>query len=262
MDIGKIIKEKRTERNLTQEDLAQQFFVTRQLISKWENGKSYPDLKQVVQLSELFDISLEGLLKEDTGMVKDLSFDIKQKRLFKGLILFLAVISVGVISIFSFFWWVDLTYLEKDDIEITKITKQILPEEVVVVEQTGEEITLPQDVEYTVHFKTNKWLIDLAKISGTNVTSDAEGVEIQIWGHHKLFGAKKESKAVVYSNRDKLLNEEFDSNIGKSLYMYNRKKGAQRFNPQQAKDKDKWPLIKETSDKIADVKSLEKLPVE
>ena len=131
-----------------------------------ENGKSYPDLKQVVQLSELFDISLEELLKEDTSMVKELSFDTKQKRLFKGLILFFAVISIGVITIFSFFWWIDLIYLEKDDIEITKITKQILPEEVVVIEQTGEEITLPQDVEYTVYFKTDKWLIDLTKISG------------------------------------------------------------------------------------------------
>ncbi|MDN6615363.1 MAG: helix-turn-helix domain-containing protein, partial [Enterococcus sp.] len=55
MDIGTIIKEKRVENNLTQEALAQKFFVTRQLISKWENGKSYPDLKQVVQLSELFN---------------------------------------------------------------------------------------------------------------------------------------------------------------------------------------------------------------
>lgn len=136
------------------------------MISKLENGKSYPDLKQVVQLSELFDISLEELLKEDTSMVKELSFDTKQKRLFKGLILFFAVISIGVITIFSFFWWIDLIYLEKDDIEITKITKQILPEEVVVIEQTGEEITLPQDVEYTVYFKTDKWLIDLTKISG------------------------------------------------------------------------------------------------
>lgn len=40
MDIGKIIKEERTKRNLTQEQLAQEFFVTRQLISKWENGVS------------------------------------------------------------------------------------------------------------------------------------------------------------------------------------------------------------------------------
>lgn len=92
------------------------------------------------------------------------------------------------------------------------------------------------------------------------MSSDAEGVEIQIWGRHKLFGARKESKAVVYSNRDKMLNEEFDSNIGKNLYLYNSKKGAQVVNPQQAKDK--WPLIKDTGDKIADVKSLEKLPAE
>ena len=59
MRIGKIIKEERTKRQLTQENLAEEFFVTRQLISKWENDKSYPDLDQVVKLSEFFQKKLD-----------------------------------------------------------------------------------------------------------------------------------------------------------------------------------------------------------
>jgi len=85
MDIGKIIKEERTKRNLTQEQLAQEFFVTRQLISKWENGKSYPDLDQVVKLSNYFELTLDYLLKEDQQMVQELNLTTHRKRI--GLVL-------------------------------------------------------------------------------------------------------------------------------------------------------------------------------
>ena len=81
MDIGKIIKEERTKRNLTQEQLAQEFFVTRQLISKWENGKSYPDLDQVVKLSSYFELTLDYLLKEDQQMVQELNLTTHRKQL-------------------------------------------------------------------------------------------------------------------------------------------------------------------------------------
>jgi len=39
---------------MTQEELANEFFVSRPLISKWENGKSYPDLEQLLKLSDFF----------------------------------------------------------------------------------------------------------------------------------------------------------------------------------------------------------------
>lgn len=74
MEIGKIIKKCRTEKELTQEDLATVLFVSRQLISKWENGKSYPDLNQLIQLSDYFDLSLDELMRGDkimkTTMIK------------------------------------------------------------------------------------------------------------------------------------------------------------------------------------------------
>ncbi|MDN6004811.1 MAG: helix-turn-helix domain-containing protein, partial [Enterococcus sp.] len=116
MDIGTIIKEKRVENNLTQEALAQKFFVTRQLISKWENGKSYPDLKQVVQLSELFNISLERLMKEDTEMVEELNFDTKRKKFFKLFFLLITIMVVGVVSFFGIILWINPVFLKADDL--------------------------------------------------------------------------------------------------------------------------------------------------
>ena len=68
MDIGKIIKEERTKRNLTQEQLAQEFFVTRQLISKWENGRGYPDIENLILLSDLYQVSIDELLRENEAL--------------------------------------------------------------------------------------------------------------------------------------------------------------------------------------------------
>ena len=50
---------------LTQADVANQLFVTRQTISSWEQGKSYPDLNMLVRLSEVYQVSLDSLLKGD-----------------------------------------------------------------------------------------------------------------------------------------------------------------------------------------------------
>ena len=50
MTLGNNIQRMRNEANLSQEDLAEKFNVSRQTISNWENGKSYPDLETVVNI--------------------------------------------------------------------------------------------------------------------------------------------------------------------------------------------------------------------
>ena len=56
MNIGAKIIEIRKKGNMTQEDFAKIFHVTRQTVSNWENQKSYPDLQTLVQISDEFDI--------------------------------------------------------------------------------------------------------------------------------------------------------------------------------------------------------------
>ena len=70
MNIGKKIIEIRKERNMTQEDFANIFHVTRQTVSNWENEKSYPDLQTLIRISNEFCVSLDTILKEDIRMVK------------------------------------------------------------------------------------------------------------------------------------------------------------------------------------------------
>ena len=68
MEIGKKLKEARLNRDLTQEVIAEKLNVSRQTISNWENEKSYPDIISVIELSNLYSISLDDLLKGDDAM--------------------------------------------------------------------------------------------------------------------------------------------------------------------------------------------------
>ncbi|MGT2828967.1 helix-turn-helix domain-containing protein [Streptococcus hillyeri] len=57
------LKKLRQEKNISQEDLAQELFISRQAISKWENGAATPDLENLVKLSEILTVSLDELVK-------------------------------------------------------------------------------------------------------------------------------------------------------------------------------------------------------
>ena len=71
MELGKQIKKHRQEVQLSQEELAERVYVSRQTISNWENDKSYPDVNSLVLLSETFQISLDKLIKGDIEVMKD-----------------------------------------------------------------------------------------------------------------------------------------------------------------------------------------------
>ena len=77
MELGRRIAKIRKEHDLTQERLAEICSVTRQTISNWENGKSYPDLETLVLISDTFDVSLDALLKGDRKMVSEITKDQK-----------------------------------------------------------------------------------------------------------------------------------------------------------------------------------------
>lgn len=70
MELNEQIKKYRTEMNISQEELAEKIFVTRQSISNWENGKTYPDIHSLLLLSSLFGISLDQLVKGDIEVMK------------------------------------------------------------------------------------------------------------------------------------------------------------------------------------------------
>jgi len=68
MDIGIKIKDARIAAQLTQEQVAEALGVSRQTMSNWENNKTYPDIVSVIKMSDLYEISLDHLLKEKEEM--------------------------------------------------------------------------------------------------------------------------------------------------------------------------------------------------
>lgn len=70
MNIGLQIKKFRNELSLSQEELAEKIYVSRQSVSNWENDKTYPDIKSLILLSEVFHVSLDQLVKGDIEKMK------------------------------------------------------------------------------------------------------------------------------------------------------------------------------------------------
>ena len=86
MELGKQIKNCRQEANLSQEELAERVYVSRQTISNWENDKSYPDVHSLVLLSEIFQISLDKLIKGDMERMRE---EINKRVMTKVIIFFM-----------------------------------------------------------------------------------------------------------------------------------------------------------------------------
>lgn len=109
MEFSTQVKKYRVEAGLTQEELAERVYVTRQTVSNWENGRSYPDVKSLLLLGSLFQVSLDTLVKGDLETMKE---EIKQEdiRAFNRdgavfTVLFLLIIA-AVEPLYYFFGWI------------------------------------------------------------------------------------------------------------------------------------------------------------
>ena len=99
MELGNKIKYYRGEKELSQEELAERVYVSRQTISNWENNKSYPDINSIVLLSEIFGISIDNLIKGDVEqMKKEINAEEVKKlnfyALMMGILMLVALISL------------------------------------------------------------------------------------------------------------------------------------------------------------------------
>ncbi|PHB26647.1 helix-turn-helix domain-containing protein [Bacillus pseudomycoides] len=63
MNLGSQLKKFRESKNFSQEDVARKVGVTRQAVYKWESNKSYPDIDNLILLSELYEVTIDELIK-------------------------------------------------------------------------------------------------------------------------------------------------------------------------------------------------------
>lgn len=69
MNFAENLKVLREKSGMTQEQLAERMEVSRQTVSKWESEASFPEMEKLIQLTELFDCSMDGLLKGNMQQV-------------------------------------------------------------------------------------------------------------------------------------------------------------------------------------------------
>lgn len=108
MELGKQIKMYRLENKLSQEELADRIYVSRQTISNWENDKSYPDINSLVLLSEVFKISLDRLIKGDIETMKDVIQKEEVGKMNRYGKIYTIMLIVTVVSAVPLFMWLGL----------------------------------------------------------------------------------------------------------------------------------------------------------
>lgn len=114
MEIAAQIRKHRQQAGLSQEQLAQNIYVTRQTVSNWETGKSYPDIHSLLLLSRLFDVTVDQLIKGDIETMKQEisqeavdSFN-RESRIFAAMCIVSAVtfIPAAALGLSRNQWWV------------------------------------------------------------------------------------------------------------------------------------------------------------
>ena len=103
MDIGLQIKKFRQQQKISQEELALKIFVSRQTISNWETNKSCPDIKSLITLSNIFNVSLDNFIKEDIKEMREIVDKATIKKFNVISVVFLIELIVVAISAYPLF---------------------------------------------------------------------------------------------------------------------------------------------------------------
>lgn len=107
MNLGENIYRLRTERNMSQGDLADALDVSRQSVSKWENSNAVPELEKLLKMSDLFGITLDELVGSPTvpEPASDASHSIQKHTLIGIALLCCSILSTAAFLIFGQLLW-------------------------------------------------------------------------------------------------------------------------------------------------------------
>lgn len=105
MKIGERIFNIRKGQDMTEQEFASVFSVTKRKVSNWEKEKSYPDLQILVDMSDRFEVPLDSMLKDDAKMVKGIDKERKFSKYVKRGAVILGSILMFFCVIWSIVWY-------------------------------------------------------------------------------------------------------------------------------------------------------------
>lgn len=97
MTFGERVKSERERKGWSQTELAEKIHVSRQSVSKWETGKSLPSIEVLIDLSDLFEITIDEMLRSDRELKEKVIQDSKQLAHPKWKVFFDSVFLIGVL---------------------------------------------------------------------------------------------------------------------------------------------------------------------
>ena len=97
MEFSSKIREVRKKENLTQEEFAEKIFVSRNAVAKWETNRGYPDIQNLITISDIFEISLDELIKEDKNVKNKIIAESSSKKWHLLVIIYLITIILYIL---------------------------------------------------------------------------------------------------------------------------------------------------------------------
>ncbi len=166
-NIGEVVRKYRTLRGLTQEELGAQLFVSKQAVSKWENGRTLPDIETVRRLCEILEINRDEILGGSIAQTK------KSRKLLR----FCIIISVciAVLSLFfAVFYVLDISgYIERQTQSGVMYFSVFVDGDII----TTDEYKITSDLESIDMKNAYKFDIDYGEVRGTTRLSDKYDIE-------------------------------------------------------------------------------------
>ena len=131
------LKKEREKRGWSQTDLAEKIHVSRQSVSKWETGKNYPSIEVIIDLSDLFGITIDEMLRSDEELKEKVIRDSKKlafpkwKAFFDSVFLLGALLLAAKLIIFGLNYFVGTNIIIPDG--LPKILSNFLPLALMVI---------------------------------------------------------------------------------------------------------------------------------
>lgn len=144
MVFGEKLKEEREKRGWSQTELAEKIYVSRQSVSKWETGKNYPSIEVIIELSDLFEVTIDELLRSDEELTEKVIQDSKQLAHPKWKAFFDSLFLLGVLLILAKFAMLVLNSLVGMDLwiiegKMMKILVNVVPIACMVIGGLGSD---------------------------------------------------------------------------------------------------------------------------
>ena len=195
MNFGKILQDLRKEKNISQEEIAEVLNVSRQTISNWENSKSYPDLLILLKLCEIYNISLDNLLKDD----KDLLNSIKKEKKQKNKLIIFCISLIGILI----FLLINVIYNNinnvKDEINM-------------IVDNKDKFIEIIKDKKYNKDEMTDNYL-KLNDSEYKEITNYLDNNNYEYYSVYRFTNFHKESSDIIgYKDYKDLFEIDFNEN--------------------------------------------------